>query len=153
VSGAAPAATALVVDASVAVKWFVEEPGAEAAAALLGAAALLAPDLIGPECANILWKKFRLGDIPAEQAALAAAELESAAVVQLVPTRSHLGAALRLAIELGHPAYDCLYLTLAADLALPLVTADDRLLRLARSADLAQVVPLAEAPALLAKDG
>ena len=33
---------------------------------------------------------------------------------------------MRLAIEIGHPAYDCIYLALARRLGAPLVTADMR---------------------------
>jgi predicted nucleic acid-binding protein len=46
----------LVIDASVAVKWVVEEPGTQEAL-LLRQHRLLAPDLLVAECANILWKK------------------------------------------------------------------------------------------------
>jgi predicted nucleic acid-binding protein len=42
-----------VIDASVAIKWVVDEPGAEIAIQLLEHT-LMAPDLLGPECANIL---------------------------------------------------------------------------------------------------
>jgi predicted nucleic acid-binding protein len=36
--------------------------------------------------------------------------------------------ALALATALAHPVYDCVYLSLAAEVAAPLVTADKRLL-------------------------
>jgi len=41
---------------SVAIKWFVDEPDSAKAAGLLRHP-LSAPDLLAPECANILWKK------------------------------------------------------------------------------------------------
>ena len=44
-----------VIDASVAIKWVVEEPGTPEAL-LLRRHRLLAPDLLMAECANILWK-------------------------------------------------------------------------------------------------
>jgi len=40
--------------------------------------------------------------------------------------------AKRLALEIGHPVYDCLYLVLAQAHDLPLATFDDRLRRAAR---------------------
>jgi predicted nucleic acid-binding protein len=43
-----------VIDASVAIKWVVEETGPAAALSLLRGPQLLAPDLLMPECANIL---------------------------------------------------------------------------------------------------
>lgn len=52
---------AIVVDASVAIKWFIPEIHATAAGRLLEKnLKLLAPDLIFAEIGNILWKKCRL---------------------------------------------------------------------------------------------
>jgi predicted nucleic acid-binding protein len=45
----------------------------------------------------------------------------------LVPSRALLESATRLAIELDHPAYDCLYLALAVENDCRFVTADKRL--------------------------
>jgi predicted nucleic acid-binding protein len=50
--------TPFVIDASVAIKWLVDEPGT-AAALSLRRHRLLAPDLLIAECANVLWKKVR----------------------------------------------------------------------------------------------
>lgn len=59
-----------VVDASVAVKWFVPEVHAIQALRLLeGSHDLLAPDLLLAEAGNILRKKCRLGELEAPQAA------------------------------------------------------------------------------------
>lgn len=50
----------VVVDASVAVQWFANEPGSERAAQLIvGDHRLLAPDLMPVEAANAWWKKVR----------------------------------------------------------------------------------------------
>ncbi len=46
-----------------------------------------------------------------------------------VPATTLLRPAARLAAELGHPVYDCLYLALAASRAAVLATADERLRR------------------------
>jgi hypothetical protein len=51
-----------VVDASVAIKWLVDEPGADIVTTLLDCA-LAAPDLLGPECASVLWKKVTRGEL------------------------------------------------------------------------------------------
>ena len=59
--------SAAVVDASVAVKWVVEESDSVQARSL-SRARLEAPDLLPVECANILWKKERIGDLTKEQA-------------------------------------------------------------------------------------
>jgi predicted nucleic acid-binding protein len=140
-----------VVDASVAIKWLVEEPGAEVAIRLLDHA-LAAPDLLGPECANILWKKVMRGQLSAGEAATMAAALETADL-SLHPTRHHLQAAVAAATALRHPAYDCVYLCLAEALAQPLVTADARLVEAVRSSPARRfsdlVIPLGELPGLL----
>ena len=119
---------AYVIDASIAIKWVVEETGTEEALSLRHQASLIAPDLLVAECANILWKKVQRGELSREEANLAARLLQGADI-ELVPTRSLLEAATSAAIELDHPAYDCLYLALAAARGCSFVTADERLLR------------------------
>jgi len=118
----------LVIDASIAIKWVIEEEGTPQALALRRKARLLAPELLVAECANILWKKARRNELSREEALLAARLLQTAAI-ELVPTRSLLAAATRIAIELDHPAYDCLYLALAIENDCRFVTADERFLR------------------------
>ena len=116
---------AAVVDASVAVKWVLEEPGSDRAR-LLSSARLEAPDLLPIECANVLWKKVQLGDLRGDGAALRLALLLHAPIT-LADSRNLLEAAFRLSLELKHPVYDCLYLALAAKRDVPLVTADRKL--------------------------
>jgi len=120
--------TTLVIDASIAIKWVVEEDGTPDALALRRTARLVAPELLVAECANILWKKVQRAELSTEEALLAARLLQGADI-ELVPTRSLLAEATRLAIELGHAAYDCLYLALAIANDCCFVTADERLLR------------------------
>ncbi|SRR5579883_137650 len=118
----------LVIDASIAVKWVVEEPGTSEALALRGRAELIAPELLVAECANILWKKTQRKELTPDEARLAA-RLLHAAELDLAPTRALLERATLLAIDLDHPAYDCMYLALALANNCAFVTADDRLLR------------------------
>ena len=51
----------LVIDASIAIKWVVEEGGTTEALVLRQKAKLMAPELLVAECANILWKKSPKG--------------------------------------------------------------------------------------------
>ena len=143
--------TVLVIDASVAVKWVVQETGTADALALRKAT-LAAPDLLVPECANILWKKRRLGQLTSAEA-MAAAQLLERADIELAPMRAHLHAATALAIELDHLAYDCLYISIALEKGCPFVTADQRLLRKVQQGPrqdvAAMIIDLRQAPALL----
>ena len=119
---------ALVIDASIAVKWGVDEQGTPEALVLRQKAKLIAPELLVAECANILWKKVQRNELSKEEALLAARLLQGAEI-ELLPTRSLFEAATRLSIELDHPAYDCLYLALAVENECRFVTADERFLR------------------------
>ena len=58
----------VVVDSSVAIKWFVVEPYSVEAHAILeeyqaGTLTLLAPDLLYAEVGNIVWKKHRFQNL------------------------------------------------------------------------------------------
>jgi len=60
-----------VVDASVAVLWFVEEPGHRKAVTIAESPnQLIAPDLIFPEVGNVLRRKVRSGLIAEPQATI-----------------------------------------------------------------------------------
>lgn len=120
--------TRLVIDASIALKWVVQEDGTDQALVLRQHAKLIAPDLLVPECANILWKKVQRKELTRDEALLAARLLQGAEI-ELLPTRSLLEQAARIAIELDHPAYDCLYLALAMENGCRFVTADERFIR------------------------
>ena len=118
----------IVIDASVAVKWFSSETGRLAALALLeGRDKLIAPALIRVEVAGALVKKVRTGQVALAAIEAALATWYEAAVtgpLVTVPDDHDLPDASRLALELGHPIYDCLYLALANRYGIPLVTAD-----------------------------
>jgi len=132
---------AAVVDASVAVKWVVPENGSGRARSL-AQAKLAAPDLLFVECANILWKKVRMGHLTRREAADCLRLLLDMPVA-VVGSRELLDSALRLSLELDHSVYDCLYLALALQRRFPLVTADEKLAKAARKRrDLAASVVL-----------
>jgi predicted nucleic acid-binding protein len=116
----------VVIDASVAIKWVAPEELSEHAVALLDGPRLAAPDLMVAECANILWKKVGRGEMDRDAAIVAAQAIERVEI-ELVPMRQLLAESLELALELDHPAYDCLYLALALARDCRFVTADGRL--------------------------
>lgn len=130
--------TRFVIDASVAIKWVVLEEDSTAAVAVLEHCPLSAPDLLVAECSNILWKKVRRGELDSDHALLAARALQGTDV-ELLPTRHLLETATRLALDLDHAAYACVYLALAMENDWPFVTADMRLRRKLERADNAGV--------------
>jgi predicted nucleic acid-binding protein len=141
--------TRLVIDASVAIKWLVDEPGTDEALQLRQHE-LLAPDLLMIECANILWKKCRRKEMTADETVVAA-ELLARSEIELAPMRGLLAAATRLANVLDHPAYDCAYVALAEALQCAMVTADSSMCRKLRAhkALTIEIVDLADAPTAL----
>ena len=115
------------VDASVAVKWLASEPFSDEAAALLkSGATLVAPELMFAEVVNALWTMRRRGDITAEDLGEAVDALKAAPVAIPFSMAQLAAAAAQLAIDIGHPAYDCFYLALAIQTGYPVVTADIR---------------------------
>lgn len=117
----------LVIDASVAIKWIVQEKGTDAALDLRSRFRFIAPDLIVAECSNILWKKTLRSELTPDEAMMASRLLRHADI-ELQSSRGLIEEMTILAIDLGHPAYDCAYLTLARQKQLRFVTADRRLL-------------------------
>jgi predicted nucleic acid-binding protein len=133
----------LVIDASVALKWVLAEPGQAAADALLDED-LIAPSLWLLEAANALWRRAQRGELSADEAEERLSELFNAPVTA-VPIEDDLSAAAALAQRLGHPVYDCLYLALALREQTQVVTADRRFWAVAQTTpDLADRVRLLE---------
>lgn len=121
----------VVVDASVALKWVVDEPGSEQAAALLEPAqdqtsSLVVPEHLFGEVANGLRKRVAqrlLSPTDAGAALAAIADLELDAVAGVDRWLRCLPVALQWDIT----TYDALYLLLALDREAELATADRRL--------------------------
>lgn len=116
----------VVVDASVAAKWFLPEPDASAALRLLdGRSRLAAPDLIHAEMGNIAWKLHARGVLDAREAS------DMIEHFLLMPLEVHdsallLASALEIAIATQRTVYDSLYLALAVELDGLVITADER---------------------------
>lgn len=119
----------LVVDASVAVKWLVAEEGSDFANRLVELGDdLHAPRLMASEVANTLWRKARLGELTSARAGtLMAAATEMP--VRWNADETYCADALRLAVALDRPVYDCVYLALAYRIGARVVTADERFAR------------------------
>ncbi len=124
----------IVVDASLAVKWVIDETDSPAALALLAREweNFTGPDLLGIEVASAVSRRANLGDITGSDALLAMSkwvELVQSIAVRLEPTSpQHLLAAVQLAVELRHPLKDCLYIVMAIETEAVLASCDRRLL-------------------------
>ena len=123
--------TDLVIDASVAIKWYVnEEDSGVAHRVLISPSRLHAPALLKLELGNGLWKNWRKKVITIEQANEAIASI-GRTIAEWRETETLLEAALKLSFDLDHTVYDCIYLALARQLNAVCVTADKRLLTVA----------------------
>jgi predicted nucleic acid-binding protein len=126
----------VVVDASVAVKWFIAEERSEAARAVRGSGVdLLAPSSVIFEIYHALWEAARKGRIPGSFPRDAASLIPSP-FTKLVPIEDLFDSATMLATELKHPVYDCVYLALAQEQGVEIVTADRELARAGRRANI-----------------
>ena len=123
-----------VVDASVGIKLFLIEPLSDRADALLAhltddpPVRFYAPDLLFIECTNVLWKYVHRFGYPLESVHQDVADL-TGLPLRTVSTRELAGEALEIAATHGITAYDAAYVALARRLSLPLVTADESLVR------------------------
>jgi len=121
----------LVVDASVAAKWFLPEEDMVRARRLLelardGDILLLAPDLLVAEVGNITWKRVKQGELQ---------DTEPVDIIKRLATipfrwtncRDLVQVAVALAVDIGCTVYDAMYLALAEAHDTQVITADRRL--------------------------
>ena len=123
-----------VVDASVAIKWYLPETHSDKARLLVAQNHFVdnrqfqVPDLFFAECASILWKRVRHGDTAHDEAILIMDALSALPFI----VHSHqplMRAALEIAISTDRSVYDSLYIALAVREATRMITADEKLFR------------------------
>lgn len=123
----------LVVDTSVAVKWFFDEPYTPEALKLFeairdGAYRALAPDLMYAEFTNAVWKRVvGKGLSPEDGAAIITAFARLP--LEIAVSLPILLPAYGLAVEHGTTVYDALFVSLSVESGADLVTADEPLYR------------------------
>lgn len=119
--------TALVIDASALIKLYIDEEGSEAMeAAVQYADLLLAPDLLLPETANILWKYVVRGQLSTADADELLGDILQMPI-RFTASYDLIESALRIAVDTKRTVYDSLYVALAIHANATLVTADERL--------------------------
>jgi len=125
-----------VIDASVALKWFVTEEGSDEAVALRekqisGEVDFAAPDLLLYEVAHVLAAKKRFDVSEAQDAIGCVLDLVADVVA---PDRALMDGSIGLARRFGLSVYDACYAALAGQQNALLVTDDRQLLLAARDA-------------------
>ncbi len=124
-----------VLDASIGVKLFIPQERSDSVQRLFeeeqksDSPSLFVPDLFFIECANVLWKKVRQGKVSEADAVRDLADLRALGL-PTTPTSDLMERAFRLACQCGISAYDGCYAALAEQRDIPLLTADERLVRL-----------------------
>jgi predicted nucleic acid-binding protein len=132
----------LVIDASVAIQWFLPEAHSISAIRLLGAEReLLAPDLLFAECGNVLWKRWLRKELEPEVIPAILSDLRRMNV-KIVPTAVLAEEASAIAVKYRRSFYDSLYLALAVIAQSRMVTADKKLCNALRGTPLAARVVL-----------
>jgi predicted nucleic acid-binding protein len=123
----------LILDASIAVKWFLSEPDSPAAIKLQedfhrGIHQLLAPDILPVEVTHALTRAERRGVLfPGETSGLLPELLLNGpglySYLDLLPRAVEISSMARIGV------YDCLYVALAEKERCELVTADEKLIK------------------------
>lgn len=117
----------VVIDASVAVKWFLHEPYASVARSLLEGYRLIAPDLLFAEVGNVLWQRVKKHDITTINANRMLANLAQAPI-RFIEMQTLASPAIIIACETNTTMYDSLYLAAGLTQKVSLITADKKLI-------------------------
>jgi predicted nucleic acid-binding protein len=112
----------LVIDASAAYGLFL---GTQRDTFLESDGDLIAPDLIVAELLNARWKMARTG----RAAPAVESMLDFLARIRIMPSLSYAATAAQLSIRMNHPIYDCLYVAIAQQESMKLLTSDAQLAR------------------------
>jgi predicted nucleic acid-binding protein len=123
-----------VLDASVAVKWYLPvdtEPLSRQALEVQmdydeRHIELIVPDHFWLECGNVFWKAFRQRRISRPTAERAIESIQASGILS-IPSQPLLQHAFRIAVNHERTVCDATYVALAHDSGAPLLTADERL--------------------------
>jgi predicted nucleic acid-binding protein len=115
----------IVVDTSVILKLVIPEVRSDAAARLRGDV-LVAPSIWQAEIGNALWRKIQTKEISEKQAVPLLRSLFGGVIATLPIDEDNVREALKLAVALEHPIYDCFFLEAAIREDTFVVTDDSR---------------------------
>ena len=119
----------MVIDTMIFVYALLDEPtfGADSGAVLKAASPILVPDSFRAEFVNTLWQWVRHRGVEYGDARAALRDAEHL-IARTGSSRRLARRALELAIQVGHPAYDTLFVALAEREGTQLITYDAKLL-------------------------
>jgi predicted nucleic acid-binding protein len=123
----------LVIDASAAGRLLFDSA---LDSALEGNSDLIAPDLIIAELLNARWKIARTGGFTPNVSSI----IDFLGRVRILPSLPYAASAADLSERLNHPIYDCLYVAIAQQENVKLLTHDAHLARKLRSHKLGAVL-------------
>ena len=134
-----------VVDANVAIKWYVPEILSAQADHFLEDAAttdakLFGPDLIIAELGNTLWKKHRMKELSLKEAREILVKIQDSFPVRVYAASSLLESAWEIARTYDRSVYDALYIALAEQQKAVLITADQKLVNALNQSPLKQYI-------------
>ncbi len=130
----------LVIDASVAVKWFIpERHSIEAIRLLKGGQRFFAPDIIRPEVGNILWKLYGRRLLTSDEAFQIISDFLLLPIA-ICSSDILIASAFEIAVASGRTVYDSLYLALAVEKNTVMITDDHRLANALKSTYFARFV-------------
>ncbi len=148
----------LVLDTSVAVKWYLPEDLHDEAIELLrraeaGDADLLAPGTVQPEFFNALWWQHRREDLPLDRVRDLWKQFALDPVVLYAPEEL-IPRAAEIALQTRVIIYDALFLALAENSETVVVTADGKLIKALEGTSYAHLAhPLADVGSLVPDAG
>lgn len=122
----------IVIDASLAVKWYIRENFSLEAMALFEdqGGAITVPDIFVIEVMGVLVRRANIDKSLRSKSEESLRRFQSAFDEQEITAQrsepASIVQAANLALDLGHPLKDCLYLALAMELECDLVTCDAR---------------------------
>jgi predicted nucleic acid-binding protein len=129
----------IVFDASLALKWYLDEPGSLAAESALAEreGRIIVPDVFVLEVTGALVRRANVNkairrDMEIALSGFLALIDEHVITVDATGTEA-MASAAQLALDLGHPLKDCIYLALAMKMGCELLTSDLRLAEKARA--------------------
>jgi predicted nucleic acid-binding protein len=127
---------AAVWDASVLFKLIVVEDDTHLAESLIRSTRVFVPDFAFLEIGNALWSRIHSGQAGYQEVKPLIGYLRNLGLETREMDR-FVDRALEIASLTDHPIYDCVYLAMAEDYDVPLVTADRRFVSALRRSDLA----------------